>query len=170
MIMPLISRTDMSAFLHSFPSQTMALTLSRPGLELCSHGMCPCRYRWEHLGAGLQRPVWDVCLPDLMERIISVFFLGRRTDGRPSTFPFWKNISVSTSRLFQGLRRIPGWSLTCLGGAGRPALGAVQEVFPHQVLRLGLVSGALGVVRPQTGTSGAAAGARLWHVLAARAG
>lgn len=38
MIMPLISRTDMSAFLHSFPSHTMALTRSRPGLELCSHG------------------------------------------------------------------------------------------------------------------------------------
>lgn len=38
MIIPLISRTDMSAFLHSFPSHTMALTLSRPGLELCSQG------------------------------------------------------------------------------------------------------------------------------------
>lgn len=43
MIIPLISRTDMSAFLQSFPSHTMALTLSRPGLELCSQGRCPCR-------------------------------------------------------------------------------------------------------------------------------
>ena len=34
----------------------------------------------------------------------------------------------------------------------------MQEVFPHQVLCLGLVSCALRVLSPQTGTSGAGAG------------
>ena len=33
MMMPLISSTDMSVFLHSFPSQIIALTRSEAGLE-----------------------------------------------------------------------------------------------------------------------------------------
>ena len=41
----------------------------------------------------------------------------------------------------------------------------MKEVFPHQVLGLRLVSSALRVMSPQTGTSGAAAGAGLGHVL-----
>lgn len=51
----------------------------------------------------------------------------------------------------------PANRLTCLRCAGRPTLSTVQEVLPHQVLCLGLVTGALRVVGPQTGTSGAAA-------------
>lgn len=55
--------------------------------------------------------------------------------------------------------------LTRLRRAGRPALGAVKEVLPQQVLRLGLVPGALRIVGPQAGTPGTAAGARLGDVL-----
>lgn len=54
---------------------------------------------------------------------------------------------------------------TCLGGAGGPALGTVQEVLPQQVLCLRLVSCALRVLSSQAGTSGATAGAGLGDVL-----
>jgi len=68
--------------------------------------------------------------------------------------PFNASLDTPSSRL-----------QTCLGRAGRPALGTVQEVFPQQVLRLRLVASALRVLSPQTGTSGAAAGARLGNFL-----
>lgn len=55
--------------------------------------------------------------------------------------------------------------LTCLWRAWRSALSAVQEVLPHQVLGLRLVSSTLWILSPQTWTSGAAAGTRLGDIL-----
>lgn len=175
--MPLISRTDMSAFLHSLPSHTMALTLSRPGLELCSQGTWP----WRGKRGESHANVWMSDITSSSSETLrsqtwwkgsSLYsFLAGWQTGVPAPSPSGgKTPSVFLNRPDAGKKKrisMCCWAklLTRLRRARRAALGAVQEVLPQQVLRLRLVPGALRVVGPQAGTPGAAAGARLGDVL-----
>ncbi len=86
-----------------------------------------------------QRGISSGSVTHLMKRVVSELFLGGGADGG----------SVSIG----------------LAGAGRAALGAVQEVLPQNILRLRLVPRALRVLRPRAGAPRAAAGARLQRLL-----